>query len=246
MVVFQGPRQGFAQNFMSLIRNKTISCDYYAFSDQDDIWLPDKLARSLAGIKNSSDKNPSLYCSRTRLIDVHGHVTGLTPLFEKLPSFRNALVQSLAGANTMVINDSARHLLARTDLNATIIAHDWLTYLLVSGCGGIIVYDPEPTLLYRQHDANLIGANSGLVNRVRRVTKMLGGRFKEWNEKNLFILRKYSSDLTPENRLLLERFDKLRKSHLWKRIALLRKARLYRQTLTGTISLYAAVILNQI
>lgn len=178
LVLLKGPQRGFAQNFMSLIRNDNIKCDAYAFSDQDDIWLADKLQRSIAALESLPAVVPFLYCSRTRLIDTDGRVTGLTPLFKKRPSFKNALVQSLAGANTMLINEAARELLARTDVDAPIIAHDWLAYLIVSGCGGTVIYDAEPTLLYRQHDANLIGANAGLRNKLKRVRKMLGGRFK--------------------------------------------------------------------
>lgn len=246
MFIFKGPKKGFAQNFMSLIRNKSINCDYYAFSDQDDIWLPDKLERSLAALSNNDQNVPCLYCSRTQLIDSEGNVTGISPSFMQPPSFSNALVQSLAGANTMLINESARELLSRTDLQACVIAHDWLAYLIVSGCGGFIVFDQEPTLLYRQHGANIIGANTGIQNRIRRVSDMLGGMSKYWNEKNLLILRTYSSDLTPENRLTLERFERLRRGNLWARLSLLKKAHLYRQTLAGTLSLYAAVVLNRL
>jgi glycosyltransferase involved in cell wall biosynthesis len=246
LVRLEGPQRGFAKNFMSLIQNDNIKCDAYAFSDQDDIWLPDKLERSLAALAPLPKDVPSLYCSRTRLIDINGRVTGLTPLFKKRPSFKNALVQSLAGANTMLINEAARKLLAVTDVDAPIVAHDWLAYLVVSGCGGTVIYDAEPTLLYRQHSGNLIGANAGLRNKLKRIRKMLSGRFRDWNEKHLFILRKYSSVLTPENRRLIAQFEKLRGPHLVQRISSLRHAGFYRQTVAGTVSLYAAVILRQV
>ena len=246
MVVVDGPKKGFAQNFMSLVRNQRISCDYYAFSDQDDIWLPEKLARSLAALESISPDTPCLYCSRTRLINTHGVVIGQTPLFKNRPSFRNALVQSLAGANTMVINETARKLLTRTSHQATIIAHDWLTYMIVSGCGGIVIYDPEPSLLYRQHEGNVIGANAGFSNKVRRISKMLKGRFREWNDKNLLILRGYSSELTSENRRLLGSFDRRREGNIFARISLMKTGRLYRQTIAGNISLYIALLLKQI
>lgn len=245
MVVLKGPQKGFAQNFMSLIRNPAVRCDAYAFSDQDDIWMPDKLSRSIA-IPHLLSDIPCLYCSRSQLVDAHGQRTGLSPLFRKHPSFKNALVQSIAGANTMLINEATRKLLALTGIETPIVAHDWLTYLVVSGCGGSVVYDPEPTLLYRQHTGNLIGANIGIRSKLTRISKMLNGRFKGWNEKNLSILRKYSSDLTPENRLLLNQFDRLRTSNIFGRLKLLRTAGFYRQTRAGTISLYVAVVLKRV
>lgn len=246
LVILRGPSKGFAQNFLSLIRHEQVNADAYAFSDQDDIWLPEKLERSLVEAYSLSAPSPFLYCSRTQLIDTYGEITGLTPLFSKRPSFRNALVQSLAGANTMVINESTRQLMARTDQDAAIVAHDWLAYMIVAGCGGSIVYDPIPTLLYRQHADNLIGANTGLRSRMIRIRKMLGGRFKQWNEINLSLMSGYSSDLTAENRWVLEQFNQLRSASLWRRLAALKSAGFYRQTLAGTVSLYAAVILNQV
>ena len=48
------------------------------------------------------------------------------------------------------------------------IAHDWWIYLLVSGAGGTVIYDPEPTVRYRQHGGNLIGGNLGLGAPARR------------------------------------------------------------------------------
>jgi glycosyltransferase involved in cell wall biosynthesis len=245
MTLLQGPRKGFGQNFLSLIRSDLIIADAYAFSDQDDIWLPDKLERSLAAFPQMIGTTPCLYCSRTQLIDTKGADIGLTPLFSKRPSFRNALVQSLAGANTMLINEATRRLMARTAQDAPVVAHDWLAYIVVSGCGGQIVYDPRPTLLYRQHDGNLIGANTGVRSRFNRIAKMLGGRLKHWNEKNLRILQIYVPDLTPENQLVLAQFSKMRSAPVLSRIAALRAGGFYRQTLSGTISLYVAVALRQ-
>jgi glycosyltransferase involved in cell wall biosynthesis len=246
ITVFDGPRQGFAQNFMSLIRRTDVCCNVYAFSDQDDIWLDDKLKRSVATIRQTPVDRPALYCSRTQLIDTAGRTIGFTPVFKKQPGFRNALVQSLAGANTMMINESARALLGLTTNDDPVVAHDWLTYLVVSGCGGTVTYDPVPTLLYRQHEGNLIGANTGMASRINRLAKMLEGRFKLWNEKNLRVLERYRSAMTVENRELVSQFKQLRSEGLKTRVTALQTAGFYRQTLAGTLSLHVAVILRQV
>jgi len=47
------------------------------------------------------------------------------------------------------------------------IVHDWFLYIAVSGCGGVVIYDPVPSLRYRQHTDNLIGANTGFIARFR-------------------------------------------------------------------------------
>ncbi len=246
LVVQQGPRQGFAQNFMSLVKNTMINADYYAFSDQDDIWFEDKLERGLASLSSTPATMPALFCSRTRLVDASGQVIGYSPLFAKAPSFCNALVQSLAGANTMLLNATARHLLAKAPADAYIVSHDWLTYLLVSGCGGSVIYDREPTLDYRQHGSNLIGANSGFTDRLVRIRKMFAGTFRDWNRQNLYLLSNYTNYLTHESRTTLERFERARASSLLKRIYLLKQAGVYRQTYLGSLGLVLAATIGRI
>lgn len=246
VTVLAGPRCGFGRNFMSLIQNSAIQADFYAFSDQDDIWFADKLERSLAALADKPEHLPAMYCSRTRLIDTHKGALGHSPLFEKTPTFNNALVQSIAGANTMLINHQARELLRAIKPNAPIVAHDWLTYLIVTGCGGTTVYDGRPTLDYRQHASNLIGANTGFKQRISRLGKMCGGRFSQWSDQNLLALEGVSTHLSPSSQRTLALFKKARGSSFLKRLNLMRSAGIYRQTVLGNISLAIATGLNKI
>lgn len=246
LVIFNGPCKGFAENFISLVQRPEIEADYFAFSDQDDVWFSDKLERSVNRLEHLDSSKPALYCSRTRLVDADLKVIGVSPLFSKPPSFKNALVQSLAGANTMLINQTARGLLVRLPEHSPLIAHDWLTYLLVTGCGGEVCYDAEPCLDYRQHSGNLIGANASTRDRLVRFRKMLSGRFIEWNDANVAILKGMERVLTVENRAVLTDFDNGRRQTGFKRLSTLRKAGIYRQTLQGNLSLMLAVCLGRV
>nr|WP_268873485.1 glycosyltransferase family 2 protein [Pseudomonas syringae group genomosp. 3] len=246
LVIFNGPCKGFAENFISLVQRPEIEADYFAFSDQDDVWFSDKLERSVNRLEHLDSSKPALYCSRTRLVDADLKVIGVSPLFSKPPSFKNALVQSLAGANTMLINQTARGLLIRLPERSPLIAHDWLTYLLVTGCGGEVCYDAQPCLDYRQHSGNLIGANASTRDRLVRFRKMLSGRFAEWNDANVAILKGMERVLTVENRAVLTDFDNGRRQTGIRRLSTLRKAGIYRQTLQGNLSLMLAACLGRI
>ncbi len=239
-----GPRKGFAQNFFSLIRAPYIQADYFAFCDQDDIWFADKLERAIARLK--PHKQAAVYCSRTRLIDRQGHPIGYSPCFKRAPSFRNALVQSLAGANTMLLNSHARALLARVPHNAPIVSHDWLCYLLVSGSGGKVVYDPEPSLYYRQHGDNLIGSNSTWSDRLVRVRRMFKGTFRQWNQQNITTLRSCEDELARRNVQALTLFERSRQACLPKRLCLLLRSGVYRQTSFGTATLILAACIGKL
>lgn len=244
--LLQGPRIGFAQNFLSLVRNPEIEADFFSFCDQDDVWFPDKLQRAVTRIPRADEERPAVYCSRTRLIDEAGNIIGHSPLFARTPSFHNALVQSLAGANTMMLNKAARALLARVPSTAPVVSHDWLCYLLVSGCGGQVFYDPEPTLDYRQHGGNLIGSNNSMRDRLTRVRMMFGGTFREWTQKNLAALRTCAGLLDDRSRVALARFETARDANLPRRLYLLKKAGVYRQTGFGTVGLIIAASIRRI
>ncbi|QHF01847.1 glycosyltransferase [Pseudomonas asturiensis] len=246
LTVFSGPCRGFAENFISLVQRAELSADYFAFSDQDDVWFSDKLMRSVNRLACISGHTPALYCSRTRLVDARLQVIGVSALFAKPPSFRNALVQSLAGANTMLINQAARELLLQLPVQTPVVAHDWLTYLLVTGCGGRVIYEAAPSLDYRQHGANLIGANVSARDRMMRVYKMLSGRFMQWNDSNLSILHTFEHVLTEENRYVLACFERSRSQGVLGRVRAFREAGVYRQTLRGNLSLLLAVCLGKV
>ncbi|MBB1518689.1 glycosyltransferase family 2 protein [Pseudomonas sp. SR9] len=243
--IVKGPGRGFAANFLSMATDTSIHASFFAFCDQDDLWHPDKLERALTWLEQQPLGSAALYCSRTRLVDATGHPQGLSPLFDKPPSFRNALVQSLAGGNTMVFNRPARDLLAQAG-NVQVISHDWWFYILATGHGGHVHYDPKPTIDYRQHGSNLIGANSGISDRIFRIRRMLLGDFNQWNDVNLNALAPQVGLLTQANRVVLDRFSKARTARLPLRVQTMLRAGVYRQTLLGNLGLVAATLLRKI
>jgi glycosyltransferase involved in cell wall biosynthesis len=246
ITAFQGPKRGFAANFLTLACNQSIHADFFAWADQDDIWLENKLEAALNWLQTVPPEIPALYCGRTKGVDTHGHPLECSPLFNRLPAFANALVQSLAGGNTMVFNQAARELLVNAGENKEIVSHDWWAYLLITGAGGKVAYDPTPFVLYRQHEANLVGSNSGWKARLQRLRMMIKGRFSIWNEQNIQCLTSVDNLLTTENLRTLDNFRSARKSNLFGRLLGLRRAGVYRQTTPGNIGLFFAAILRGI
>lgn len=245
LTVVRGPGRGFAANFLSLAARSDIQAAYYAFADQDDIWEPEKLARALTWLESVPPHQPALHCGRTRLISEQGDELGFSPLFSRPPGFANALVQSIAGGNTMVFNHAARLLLMEAG-PVDVITHDWWTYLLVSGCGGVVQYDPVPMVRYRQHDDNLIGSNIGWSAWVRRGGLLFEGCYKTWNSRNLSALQQMQHRLTGQNRQTLQLFEAARHGGVCSRLKNLRRSGVYRQTVMGSIGLVAAACLNKI
>jgi glycosyltransferase involved in cell wall biosynthesis len=247
VILFKGPRKGFAANFLSLIHHDEIKADYFSFSDQDDVWLPEKLEAALNWLKQQPKNIPTLYCSRTILIDAKGKIFGQSDVFLRPPSFANALVQSIGGGNTMVLNRAARNLVSAHSPDDGIVSHDWWVYILISGNEGAIKYDPTGYVLYRQHGGNLVGMNGTWMARVRRAILLFQGRFREWNDCNIRLICSNPDFLTKYSQPTILDFCSIRESNsLFKRLTCLRRSKMYRQTFLGNLGLIVAVCLNKI
>ncbi len=240
-----GPGRGFVANFLALTCNANILADYYAYSDQDDIWDADKLERALQWLESIPEKVPALYCARTRLVDSNNQELGCSALFGN-PCFANALVQSIAGGNTMVFNNAARALLLQAGARLPVVYHDWWAYMAVTGCGGKVFFDRTPSLRYRQHDANLVGMNSSWGARLQRMRKLWQGQHRKWNEDNIAALRTLENQLTPENKEILNHFAKAREQGIFSRLVHLSRSGVSRQTRLGNIALLLAVIFKKL
>jgi len=246
LTIRAGPGKGFCANFLSLACDPSIRARHYAFCDQDDLWDSDKLATGAAWLDTIPRNVPALYCARTRLVDAAGRATGHSPLFSRPVTFRNALVQSVAGGNTMMFNNAARELLMEAGPEIDVQTHDWWTYMVVSGCGGRILYDPRATVGYRQHSGNLVGSNASVRGRAQRALRLLRGRFRNMNDRNIAALKRIEHLLTAENAVVLTGFEHARDAHLLPRLWGVFRSGVYCHTLFGNMGLWAAAILKKL
>ncbi|MFT4060242.1 MAG: glycosyltransferase family 2 protein [Legionella sp.] len=245
VVIHHSPRQGFAANFLSLIAKVEDDSAYYAFADQDDVWYPNKLARAIDWLTTIPKETPALYCGRTHLVDENLRSQGHSPLFTKTPSFPNALVQNIAGGNTMVFNSATLALLKQT-LNTRIASHDWWAYLLVCGAGGQVHYDFTPYVHYRQHNANVVGSSVGFKAKLYRIRMLFKGRLRDWINLNNKGLLDASHLLTEENKYILQQFEQARQTSVIERLIKFYKLGLYRQTIAGQLGLVLGAVFNRI
>lgn len=246
LIIRQGPQKGFCHNFLSLACDPEIVASYYAFCDQDDVWLSSKLQVACDYFEKFSQTHLAhLYCGRTHYVGDNLLVRGNSTLFSAPPSFRNALVQSIAGGNTMVFNRAAKYLMERAGMQL-VPSHDWWMYLLITGAGGIVYYDCQPQILYRQHDQALVGGNRSLAGGLARFARVLQGRFRVWNDQNIRALQNSRLLIMSQNQEIVETFARLKNGAWHQRWRLIAQCRLYRQTLVGNLGLIIAALLNRI
>lgn len=176
-----------AQNFFRLIRDVDFTaCSYIAFSDQDDRWLPEKLAIALEKIQRqnidgySSNVTAFWPDGKTQLIHKAQSQTKYDYMFESAgPGCTFLISQKLAL--------SLQELLRKKQTELSNIAlHDWFMYAFARSRGYQWYIDPTPTLLYRQHAENVIGANTGIKAFIARLSKLKQG----WYLKQILLIAK--------------------------------------------------------
>ena len=244
--ILAGPCRGFVNNYLSLLCRPEIDADYFAFADQDDVWLADKLKRAIEALARLSSDVPALYCGRTRIVDAKGAEQGLSLLDRVTPSFPNALIQNIASGNTMVFNAAARELMREAEPELDVFAHDWWAYLAVMAVGGFVIFDPVPQVQYRQHGDNQVGASVTLAKLIRRTQLDRNGHLRSTFQRNLVALQRIRHKITPDNMKLLEQAGQLSRPHALGRLLAFFRLPFKRQRFLGNCSLGLAVFLGRL
>ncbi len=172
--VFSGKNLGFVKSFFKLLHDADNSVEYYAFCDQDDVWLPEKLASAVQLLDMRDRARPVMYFSRTEYVNHKlEHLAFSAELNKSRIGYKNALVQNVATGCTVVFNSSARALILSKEPSYCLV-HDWWVYLVISAFGEVI-YDPRTFIKYRQHAGNVIGAADTFFGVYkRRIMRFIG------------------------------------------------------------------------
>ena len=167
------------KNFAAIWRWVTdnYSFNYYMFCDQDDFWLPEKIQNSIECIKECEKQSsgPILIHTDLKVVDQNLNILGdsffeYRALNPETKDLRHLLVQNNITGCTMMWNRELNKLLDLSD--ERVAMHDWWIALTAS-CFGKIEYVKEPTILYRQHGENVVGATK--VNTLSFIIKRLTG-----------------------------------------------------------------------
>ncbi len=201
--------------------NEHIKADYYAFCDQDDVWLPEKLQIAIKRLEVFNPNSPNLYFSNLQM--VNADLTPLRKLFAKgevVISKRMALIQVFTYGCTCVFNHSALDAYCQADFSKELGHDNWI--YIVSMFLGNVYYDENSYILYRQHGTNVSGAKvSGIKLACQRIRR---GLFGYWgNDFELYssmLLSSFSKRLLPNDRKYIERVAYYRKTW-WKKMLLL-------------------------
>lgn len=212
-----GQNLGSCQNFSEILRHS--DAKYVMFSDQDDVWLPDKITKTLAKMKEmectyGSDV-PLLVHTDFKIVDSNLNLLAASGWdYQKIDpikgaSFNRLLVQNVPTGCTTMINKSLCELVLPIPPEARM--HDcWVG--LVAGMFGHLGFIKEPTLMYRQHGSNVTGAVPwGLPHIIRQLSKLR--ELKEMIQKSRrqagAFNQRYHDRLSQENRKMIDIYSGL-------------------------------------
>ena len=217
----QGENVGFAMSFTHLLQMAVVrypEAEYFAFCDQDDVWLPEKMQKAVEKLAAEAKDIPVAYCSNTRLVDSDLQFIRMCwKRGEARLTKERALIQSFATGCTMVFNRRAAETYV-SHLPEVIKVHDFLMYQLCMFLGKV-VYDENSYILYRQHGSNQIG-QPGFRKRWQRRWK--SGNYKKHTLElqNYRFLKAYKDLLSVDDIGLISQIAFYRRS-LFTKLALL-------------------------
>lgn len=158
--VVLGKNIGPAKSFISLLKENT-DFDYYAFSDQDDVWNNDKIQKGIYSIIDVH--GPALYFSNSELVNSDLKSMGRNTFRHNLYDF--SLLSFLCLANcaqgcTSVFNKDLAKIIQDSRTPETFKMHDSLLSCVCTLFNGKVFYDNESSMKYRMHEKNVDGVLS--------------------------------------------------------------------------------------
>lgn len=229
--VIEGHNVGVNESMCRLFSVCDMTCQYFALSDQDDVWLPNKISEAVKALSDDKE-NCALFASVSRITDSELKPFGLSTAAKRGVSFYNAVIENVCPGHTQVFNRALMSELRSVSAEDVSVIDHWI-YLL-AGAIGKVYFSGSPTVLHRQHGKNAVGYQTNPIKkfftRIRRLD------FKKPDRVTLqlnYFLKRY------ENRILKEYSDEAKRfinsTRFFSRLKYSFTTKLYRQSFMDNI-----------
>ncbi len=215
VVPIYGNNIGFRKSFFNTLKEAfTEEYDYYAFSDQDDVWVPEKLVTAINALEKIEGTN-KLYASSLNVVD-----QDLKPMytnsFDKLRiSYGSALSRQRLAGCTMVFDKEVAKLCCRFDLDKypdKLISHDGAVYYVCLACGGKVYFDKTSYINFRRHVGTVTEHGQGFKKRLQSITNIFGEYKNIRFDQNKAILENYKNEMPDDIKDLAMRITSYKNS----------------------------------
>lgn len=195
-----GNNIGYRKSFLWLMDNSPDS-DYYAFSDQDDVWKKDKLDAAVTKLENENTAEPKLYASALTRVDEALNYIG-DQNFPKLKlDYYSEFVRHRFAGCTYVFNNKLKQVCAgASQIKELEYSHDGFLALMCWLCGGKVIYDKKSYILFRRHGNNSSVDSLGKLIRIKHELEPFSTKRKYKSNVMKVIERYYLSEVVSEYR----------------------------------------------
>lgn len=229
-------------NFFTILRwvTKNVDPDYYMLCDQDDYWLPDKISVCLD--KFGKKEIPTLVHTDLRVVDRKLNIINDSFLKymnsnSKYRSLERLLVQNNITGCTMMWNKELNKKVSYID-DKRILMHDWWIALIASAFGNIYFVD-KATVLYRQHNGNVVGAKKVkslkyILDKLRGKQEIINSLDNTISQANVFN-NEYYGKLSKKYQKILQGFSNIKQRNKLYRVIFLIHNNLLKQSMAQII-----------
>ena len=246
-VISSNKKYGSAKtNFMNLFQNA--NAKFVMTCDQDDVWDANKIEVTLRCMNKQDQNIPILVCTDLRVVDEDLHTLDNSFLAyshmdtSKL-TFGYFLSSSIVTGCTMMINQRLLEMM-QTEINPNkILMHDWWASLIASAFGAII-YLHQPTISYRQHQNNSVGAEKFSIARAIASLDAKKAVHQKTYQQATEFLKVFKEDLSTEQLEQIKSYIAIPSSSKLTRIGLITKSESWRKGALRNLGLLATVMLQ--
>lgn len=232
------------KNFAKLLKN--CDSDYIMLCDQDDVWLPKKIEKTLDAMRKAESDGKKAILVHTDLKVVNQELVEISPSFFKFQkliqnnvTLPKLLVQNYVTGCTIMINRALKEKCG--EISDKCIMHDWWLALVAVLFGEIVCIE-EATMLYRQHSDNQVGAKASYgMAYIKRKLSTLNKVKENYNATYVqaaAILERYGDSLYSDQRKALETYCEIPKMCKLKKIRTINKFGFKKCTLIRVIGQY--------
>lgn len=199
----EGTNIGFIKSFFQLLN--LANADYYAYCDQDDIWLENKIELAVKELEKTDNTKPNMAFGNSDYYDEKMNFKGKGEE-HKTFSFQNSLYECVTQGMTMTINQKAKEMIIE-NIPEKCLFHDWWTYMICSGMGSIL-YSDDTIVKYRRFEKNATAEGQSILKIfLWRIEKLITDNgMKDIKMQQREYKKMFYDKLSSENQKILDIF----------------------------------------
>ena len=166
VTLIKGTNLGYKKSFMDCLMKSSSDCDYYAFSDQDDVWQEEKCIEAIKKIENQNNI-PALYCCSPTICDENLQNQKINDLTGGSNTLEGYWTRSRLPGCCMVFNNELYKMATKISLDdLSVVAHDTAIASIAYAFGSVYI-DSNSYMLHRRLNTSVTTGGKGFFNRLK-------------------------------------------------------------------------------